>query len=388
MNLLSGSTWKGAKLRFGEAKPDFKERYIDFLYLCHIETHAMHMCISRIALENKAAAEGPPKKRRKRNAGSQAEDMTLVTLANVNDHEGWQVSSLGRITRPVKMRPERPLPDIQQEKPKPTKLENGIATGVQKKQKRVKDPDSRARRRIIDMTKWGSTPLKGMFLDIPTLGTKRFKLDDPTIESEDDEDDNDTLMVSQSSERNISLPLPPSVLPLDPTNSGNISPNNSTLSTSSIKPLLSVEETLPFPDNNTDLPVTKKGGQKIQDLYFLDLEVEKIQSLNLLASLFGDQEDNWVRPESVGSDIDVDELIKGDRMLVDDDNDGIEVVPIDNPDSEMEELQNEEEETREKGSFPAPVTSTKSNELGAQTSTKLKDLFAPREEEGNVLILL
>lgn len=27
MNLLSGSTWKGAKLRFGEAKPDFKERY-------------------------------------------------------------------------------------------------------------------------------------------------------------------------------------------------------------------------------------------------------------------------------------------------------------------------------------------------------------------------
>lgn len=28
MNLLSGSTWKGAKLRFGEAKPDFKERYV------------------------------------------------------------------------------------------------------------------------------------------------------------------------------------------------------------------------------------------------------------------------------------------------------------------------------------------------------------------------
>jgi hypothetical protein len=26
MNLLSGSTWKGAKLRIGEAKPDFRER--------------------------------------------------------------------------------------------------------------------------------------------------------------------------------------------------------------------------------------------------------------------------------------------------------------------------------------------------------------------------
>jgi len=27
MNVLSGSTWKGAKLRIGEAKPDFCERY-------------------------------------------------------------------------------------------------------------------------------------------------------------------------------------------------------------------------------------------------------------------------------------------------------------------------------------------------------------------------
>lgn len=26
MNVLSGSTWKGAKLRIGEAKPDFRER--------------------------------------------------------------------------------------------------------------------------------------------------------------------------------------------------------------------------------------------------------------------------------------------------------------------------------------------------------------------------
>ena len=32
MNLLSGSTWKGAKLRFGEAKPDFRERLRNFLF--------------------------------------------------------------------------------------------------------------------------------------------------------------------------------------------------------------------------------------------------------------------------------------------------------------------------------------------------------------------
>ena len=28
MNLLSGVTWKGAKLRLGEAKPDFRERCV------------------------------------------------------------------------------------------------------------------------------------------------------------------------------------------------------------------------------------------------------------------------------------------------------------------------------------------------------------------------
>jgi len=27
LNVLSGSTWKGTKLRIGEAKPDFRERY-------------------------------------------------------------------------------------------------------------------------------------------------------------------------------------------------------------------------------------------------------------------------------------------------------------------------------------------------------------------------
>ncbi|KAF8803942.1 hypothetical protein BYT27DRAFT_7108757 [Phlegmacium glaucopus] len=363
MNLLSGSTWKGAKLRFGEAKPDFRER---------------------IALENKAAAETPPKKRRKRGEGSQAEDMTLVTSANVSDREGWQVSSLGRITRPVRMRPERPLPEIEHEKPKSTlkkEVRVGAMEGEKKKSKRFKDPDSRARRKTIDMTKWGSTHLKGMFLDMPALGTKRLKLDDiydPAVESEDNEesgDDSDTLKVSQPSEHHVisQMTLSPSPPPL-PTNAGNISANIPTLLTSSTKPQSSVREAAPLPDNNTDL------------------EVEKTQSLNLLASLFGGQDDSWVRPESVGSDIDVDELMKGDIMLVDDDDDGIEVVPhnLDVGMTRMKELQEEEEnqpETKEKEGPLAGVTSTKSTQVKPQTSTTLKDLFAPREEEAGFSLL-
>ncbi|KAF8961505.1 hypothetical protein BDZ97DRAFT_1905505 [Flammula alnicola] len=128
MNLLSGSTWKGAKLRFGEAKPDFREK---------------------IALENKQAAEEPPKKKRKRFGGIEAEDMTLVSPENAVQQSGWKVSSLGRITRPVKMRPTRPITDMLQEKPKPKQPQS---KGEKKKKKRAKDPDTRTRRRTIDMT--------------------------------------------------------------------------------------------------------------------------------------------------------------------------------------------------------------------------------------------
>lgn len=42
MNLLSGSTWKGAKLRFGEAKPDFKER-------CALKVDRLESSNSRVA---------------------------------------------------------------------------------------------------------------------------------------------------------------------------------------------------------------------------------------------------------------------------------------------------------------------------------------------------
>jgi hypothetical protein len=368
MNLLSGSTWKGAKLRFGEAKPDFKERCVNRSCLFHDLRLIRIYSSKRITLENKAAAEGPPpKKRRRTNEGSQAEDMSLVTSANANDRNGWQVSPLGRITRPVRMRPERPLvPETQQEELNPVLQKNqfrdvGTTEGKkkEKKNKRIKAPDSRARRRMIDMTKWGSVHLKGMFLDMPALGTKRLELDnvyDPTIESDDNEesgDDNDKMKVSQSSERTIQAPPSPSF----PVNSIDIP---TALPIFPIKSQPSIGQVpLALPNNS------------------IDLEVEKTQSLNLLVSLFGGDDDNWVHPESVGSDIDVDELMKGDAILIDnEEDDGIEVVPIDSDMAGTTKLQNEEEENEQE--LEKPLASTKLSEH----STKLKDLFAPREEEG------
>ena len=46
MNLLSGSTWKGAKLRFGEAKPDFKEKCVlPILLAVFHDSKLIHTCI-------------------------------------------------------------------------------------------------------------------------------------------------------------------------------------------------------------------------------------------------------------------------------------------------------------------------------------------------------
>ena len=80
------------------------------------------------------------------------------------------------------MQPERPLPKIQQEELNPAIQKNQVRTTdgkkKEKKSKRIKVPDTGARRKTIDMPKWGSVHLKGMFLDMPTLGMKRLKLDD------------------------------------------------------------------------------------------------------------------------------------------------------------------------------------------------------------------
>ena len=177
--------------------------------------------------------------------------------------------------------------------------------------------------------------------------------------NEESGDDRDKMKVSQSraSERTISSQTPPSLS--FPVNSVNISGDIPTTSpTSPIKSQSSVVQ-VPLPHPNNDI----------------DLEVEKTQSLNLLVSLFGEDDNNWVHPESVGSDIDADELMKGDAILVDNDDDGIEVVPIDSGMARTTKQQNEEENEQETENPPAP---TKSSEH----STKLKDLFAPTEKEG------
>ncbi|KAK0480930.1 hypothetical protein IW261DRAFT_1475321 [Armillaria novae-zelandiae] len=134
LNILSGSTWKGAKLRIGDAKPDFAQR---------------------IEKERVEAQDAPPpkkKQRRSKYTAVEAEDMSLVTPENAHLRAGWTVTPLGRIMRPMRMRPEKPLMPL-------SKLP---AEGKSSKKRKI--PLVRARRRTIDTRRWKGAHLTGVFL--------------------------------------------------------------------------------------------------------------------------------------------------------------------------------------------------------------------------------
>jgi hypothetical protein len=108
MNLLSGSTWKGAKLRIGEAKPDYRARYaspfvnpFSGLFIHHYHRHEMELNppppTPRPKLDAAALKRARLKRRLKERRlmrgvqGREAKDMSTVTLDNV---EGRKVRSL------------------------------------------------------------------------------------------------------------------------------------------------------------------------------------------------------------------------------------------------------------------------------------------------------
>ncbi|KAG8758644.1 hypothetical protein FRC14_007699 [Serendipita sp. 396] len=80
LNILSGATWKGAKLRIGEARPDFTPR-----------------------LEKERGENGHPATPRKFTrgvTGVESKNMTLVTLQNATQRGGWKVTSLHHLCLP------------------------------------------------------------------------------------------------------------------------------------------------------------------------------------------------------------------------------------------------------------------------------------------------
>ncbi|KAH6915634.1 hypothetical protein BKA70DRAFT_465787 [Coprinopsis sp. MPI-PUGE-AT-0042] len=335
MNVLSGSTWKGAKLRLGEAKPDYA---------------------ARIAAENEDTEPSRPRKRLRLD-GVHSQDMSLIDAENVEKRGAWKKTSLGRLLRPVRMRPEHPLPPTLEELALMKKEQKRKATKTGKERKpKLRPPPVRARARKIDMTKWGSTQLKGIFLESQGVGPGKVsefisEFTDPASDTSADEDEE----VSESPPKSSKLP--------------NLSPSPASAPSSPASKEPKPTASLP-PDNLAPSPSS------------VDLVSEKQQTLGFLASLFA-ADDEWEGRESVGSDIDEEELLKGDRLSADAPrDDDIEFVPSTSatasriaPVASPAQV-SEDEDDEESEADPADPK-----------PKELKDIFAPRNDEGGFSLL-
>ncbi|EJC99650.1 uncharacterized protein FOMMEDRAFT_160076 [Fomitiporia mediterranea MF3/22] len=387
LNLLSGTTWKGAKLRIGEAKPDFKERII-----------------KENDIANKEDGTSPRKKRRltRGSQGIHASDMSLVTRSSLRP--GWRLTPLGRLVCPMRMRPLHPLS---------TSLSSGaqnklaLAT-MKKRKKKKKELLVRARKRLINPEDWGSTYLSGLML-ARTSGSGVILPEKPVTKAQEEVHVGESpaivvdgwTIAAQSvaiSDHQLSqLPSTPrSVLPA------------SDASPAILHPIAVNSDVEPPPSPRESQPR-------------IDLAQETAQSLALLSSLFDsgrvrtedqagskdyDSNDNWGGAESL-SDLDIsmrEPSALHPPATHQDMDDDIEFVPrqgtsrptksndkrarnaeMENVDVEAPRLTKDSPVREVQQEAPKPQSKAQAQ---AQVQiTKLKDMFAPRPEDAGFSIL-
>ncbi|KAI0343327.1 hypothetical protein BDW22DRAFT_1329179 [Trametopsis cervina] len=376
MNLLSGVTWKGTKLRIGEAKLDFQER-------CDLN--------HRLAKEREPPADGePPRKKRRLPRGVQgvhAADMSLVTPENAEDRAGWKVTPLGRVIKPIRMRPGHPLPEplvtTKVEKVKKGDKKDKKDGKASVKKKRAKDPPVRARRRTIDPLKWGSTQLKGMFLEnsgASLLDVPRYA--EPLAQEAEDGSDEDSDEEMDGGDED----------------KGNADRKSRTDGDEEHDTVL-LDQT-PQPAVEAPRPSTAPSSAALQskqpvNAVTSELVQEKNAALGLLQSLFGGRgDDEWVGRESVDSDVEVEEQMRAvpqvssaSAAFVDD----VEEVPMDVDATRGADTDKEDEpESAETSSEDTSDTSDEEPTPEVQKPmqpNKLKDLFAPQDENAGFSLL-
>ena len=125
-------------MRIGEARPDFSER------------------LEKERLDTLSTMEENDLKKKKRLArkcqGAHSKDMSLVTADNLRP--GWKTTPLGRLIRPIRMRPLRPVGN-------PI---DPSSSGVGSKKKKKSGEDSAAAKK--KKTKGGDSDSEGEAMDI------------------------------------------------------------------------------------------------------------------------------------------------------------------------------------------------------------------------------
>ncbi|CUA75592.1 hypothetical protein RSOLAG22IIIB_11865 [Rhizoctonia solani] len=352
MNLLSGSTWKGAKLRIGEAKPDYKAR------------HEREINPPPPAPRPKLSAEARRRARLKfrlrarllRGAqGKQLKDMSIITLDTVSKHKGWRRTPLNHLVRPMRMRPLRPLPSLCTRK-----LSSKIK--LTKKLDKRKFKLTRARCTVIDPVRYGTVHLKDgdglLGAEVVAVGR----------------DEAEQMVVGRVGEQ-VVIEDPDEQPPHSPTATPSIP--------STIVSQRVLVSATPSPGHNPSSPALQHREEP------LSLVHEKSSALALLGGMFGQGE--WGGRESVSGD-------EMETMEVEGEGEGeagYEVVPrvADELESNAEaEEANEEEQVENNAPTEdlnvqedeQPKDEIDNDEQGDPQSpikhSSLKDMFKPQEQ--------
>lgn len=357
LNVLSGSTWKGARLRIGEAKPDFRER-------CEtLSSHAYPIVdcnILSIAAENAARSDVKQRSEKRLRAvqGVHAADMSPMTLERAREHPAWKVTSLGRLIRPIRMRPLHPLST-----PLHISASTKQSPARSSKRKRTQEPPTRARRKLIDPLQWGSQQVKGVFLEVKVddleeggqTGILRGQREEEFSENGDGSEstvseDLSTLPRLEAMSTCLSAQVPPG--------------------SRSSRPSMT-----PVPRSSIDTPPSPSA--------VYDLVAEKNSILGLLTSLFGsyNAHADWGGSEDL-SDVDM-EVVSPHKERIDDTEQNFEIVPRNAtaPGGEPNSSASAKDLVGEQQTSMSTLSDIEVSSGHAAAATKsLKDLFAPQQE--------
>lgn len=344
LSSLSGTVWKGAKLRVGDAKPDYKERYGGLS-----SNVAFQDILYRIQKEQKAAEElsdiRPRKRARKSRAvvGTHSNSMDLVSSSNASQRGAWKLDPLSQtLLRPMRLRPTRPIDVLP-------------SSSAKFKRKRGQRRDPRPNIRKIDPSLWGNMHLREGDL-VSSIGHPMIPIHIiPADSASTSSASADTTRVTRES------------------GASNKKAREQTqrvgLSDGVLHPKLAAPSTAENDAKGTDSPGATPNLMDVD----ISLEKEKLHALSLLHSMFGDGEE-WGGKEIIESDDD--ELICESSTHAKD-IDGAASAPT------TEEILREEpvQAVITEGIENDEPDAASRNNAKAQKSS-LKDMFKPQETEG------
>ncbi|CAE6370662.1 unnamed protein product [Rhizoctonia solani] len=346
MNLLSGSTWKGAKLRIGEAKPDYKSR------------HELQVNPPPPAPRPKLSEEARRRARLKfrlrarrllrGTQGKELRDMSLITLATVSKHKGWRRTPLDHLIRPMRMRPLHPLLPLRSKRPT---LKTKLKTKLNKRKFEL----TRARLTVIDPARYGAVHLKD---GDGLLGAEFVSVGMDEEEKAPEEPVRQETIIEEQPDEPSPSPTP--------------APISSRPTLVSTTPQSNLSPVLTLPHTALKQPALQVSDKEDS----LSLTHEKSSTLALLGGMFGEGE--WGGRESL-SDEEM-EVVDAGR----DEELGYETVPrATDHVAERVELIDGEGEEQDESDGAEHEEENRENEQDQESPIKhssLKDMFKPQEE--------